>query len=103
MMCGGAPLWIMSNANLIAGFLGVIGSILLVIPSFFGSGLKEEALQIEKMKAELTEPELAEPLVVNTLVKSIAFIHREQRWLRCGALCLLASFLIMSLDAACRS
>lgn len=101
-MCGIASAWIMTNANLLAGLLGVIGSIVLVVPSFFGAGLKEEVLQIEKMKTELTEPELVAPLATSALVKSIKFIHREQMWLRAGALCLLSSFVLISLDAACK-
>jgi len=95
--------WLIGNANLLAGFLGIVGSILLAVPTWLGAGLREEALRIDEMRARLNEPGLLDPLVVHAIGRSLDFLRREQRWLRAGALCLLASFVLMSLDALCRT
>ena len=94
--------WLLTNANLLAGFLGIIGSILLAVPTWLGASLREETLRIDELRTRLIEPSLLDPLVVHALSKSIKFLRREQRWLRAGALCLLASFALMSLDTICK-
>jgi hypothetical protein len=101
-MCKVAALgWLLTNANLLAGFLGIVGSILLAVPAWLGAGLREDTLQIDEMRARLNEPDLLDPLVVNTIARSVQFLRREQRWLRAGTLCLIAAFVLMSLDAVC--
>jgi hypothetical protein len=103
-MCSAPSLiWFIANANLMAGLLGAIGSILLAVPSFLSSGLRRDAMEVEAMRTRLIEPHLIDPLQINALERSIAFLDRERRWMRAGALCLLVSFVLMSLDAACRS
>jgi len=100
-MCDPAKFaWLLAHANLFAGFFGIIGSILLVVPTWLGASLREETLRIDELRARLVEPALLDPLVVHALSKSIAFVRREQLWVRAGALCLLASFALMLLDAA---
>jgi hypothetical protein len=94
--------WLVANANLLAGLLGIVGSLLLAIPTWLGATLREEALKIDDMRARLKEPELLDPLVVHAIGKSLNFIRREQQWLRAGAICLLASFAIISLQAVCQ-
>jgi len=93
--------WVLATADLWVGFLGVVGSILLAVPTFLGSGLQEEKLRLEEMQIRLKEPDLLQPLVLHALTRSIAFLHHEQMWMRGGALCLLAAFVVMSLQAAC--
>ena len=102
-MCHLTTTWLLANANLLAGFLGIVGSLLLAVPTFLGADLREETLQIEEMRARLQEPELLDPLVVHAIDRSLAFLRREQHWMRAGALCLVASFVLMTFDTFCKN
>jgi hypothetical protein len=100
-MCASLPVWLTANAGVLAGFLGIVGSILLAVPTFLGAGLREDKLRLDEMQMRLREPELLEPLALRALTQSVAFFRREQRWMRAGALCLLLAFALTSLQAGC--
>ena len=78
-MCNPATFgWLLTNANLLAGFLGIIGSILLTVRTWLGAGLREETLRIDELRTRMVEPSFLDPLVVHALSKSIKFLRREQ-------------------------
>ena len=42
-------------------------------------------------------------LNVPDIDRSLAFLRREQHWVRAGALCLVASFVLMTFDTFCKN
>jgi hypothetical protein len=103
-MCSiGTLAWMTTNANLLAGLLGIVGSILLAVPTWLGSGLREDSLRIEELRARLKDPGLLEPLVLDAISKSLGFLRREQYWSRAGALFLVLAFALALVDATCHA
>lgn len=94
--------WIIRNANLLSGILGVVGSLLMAVPAWRGAALREQTLSLEKMRNQLTEPALLDPNVLDGINKSLKFLRNEQYWVRAGTLGLIVAFALILIDTSCK-
>jgi hypothetical protein len=102
-MCEMQPFaWLVHNANLLSGILGIVGSLLLAVPAWSGAALREQTLNLEKMRNQLTEPALLDPNILDSINKSLKFLRNERYWVRAGTLGLIVAFALILIDTSCK-